>query len=270
MWGEKVISKFFDRIGSIMVRLIVVLVLLFMVLPLVIQFVTSFSSTGLTFSNFSLENYAVLFSREEFIRSLTTSIMLAIYATVISLAIGIPCSISMVRHQFKGKNLLDILFITPYVIPGIVAGMCLLNIFILLKITGLPQLLLAHIILTFPYVMRTLQMSLIGFDRSLEEAAMSLGADEVKTFTKITFPMIKPGVLAAVVLAFQASFNNIAISIFLTSPTTNTVPIVLMSWMQRAFDPGVLAGSGAIFIGTALFILITEKLVGIDKLVGVA
>lgn len=270
MLGKR-IDRLFDRVCGMIPRLIAIFTLLFISFPLIIALVMSFSSSALAFPppGFSLRWYEPLPARQDFIQSLGTSGIVAVCASGVSLGIGIPASLVMVRHQFKGRELLQVLFLSPLVIPGIVIGVSLLDFFISLRIyDAFPRLLIAHVIITLPYVIRVVSACLWGFDRTLEEAALNLGANEIQTFTKITLPLMKSGIIAAIVFAFQTSFNDIAVSVFLTSATFTTLPIVLLSWTYKYFDPSMAAVSGLIIASITCLLVITEKLVGIDKLLG--
>jgi len=265
------ISEFADRIGGVTVKLITMFTLLFLLVPLIIAFALSFTATGLQFPprSLSLVNYVSLFSRQDFKESLVASLVLATCATAISLSVGIAASVVLVRRQFKGRDFLNALFLSPLTLPGIAIGVSMLNLFIMLGIVdSFLKLLIAHSIITLPYVLRTVSASLIGFDRTLEEASQNLGANEIETFKRITLPLIKPAILAAIILSFQVSFNNVTVSVFLTGVFFYTLPVVLLSWTYFSFDPTVLAASGLIFLSTLILVLAIEKVLGIDKLIG--
>ena len=210
-----------------------------------------------------------MFSRRDFVSSLGVSLLVGTLSSAISLGIGIPASLVLVRQRFKGREILQVLFISPLAIPAIVIGVSLLDFFVLLEVhEPLTRLLVGHVIITLPYVVRVISASLQGLDRRLEEAAMNLGATEVTTFQKITLPLMKSGIIAAIVFAFQTSFNDISVSIFLIGTHFSTLSIVLLTWTYKFFDPSIAAVSGLIIGSITCMLLITEKLVGIDKLLG--
>lgn len=263
-------SKVADRIAGMIPKLITAFVLIFLLVPLIITFAQSFSSRAIIFppENFSLKLYPILLSREDFRESLAISLILAICTSVLSLAIGLPSAFALARWRFRGKKFLSTLLFSPLMVPGVVTGVALLTFFAGLRILTFIELMIGHFILTLPYVTRMVSAGLMGLDRTLEEAAMNLGADEIQTTIKITLPLIKATILAAVIFVFQMSFNDVAIAIFLSSSRVYTLPIVLLSWSYFFFDPTVLAASGFILLATTGLILIAEKIIGIDKLIG--
>ena len=263
-------SSMLNSISGIIPRLIVAFTIFLIASPLVLSVVISFSPQ-LTFppKTLSLRWYLPLFSRQEFTNSLAVSVFIGSVASAISLAIGIPASLVLVRQRFRGREVLQMLFLSPLAIPAIVIGVSLIDLFITLGVRDpLTRLLIGHVIITLPYVVRVISASLVGLDRRLEEAAMNLGADGFATFQKITIPLMKSGIIAAVVFAFQTSINDISVSIFLVGTTFTTLPLVLLTWTYKYFDPSIAAVSGLIISSITIMVLITEKLVGIDKLLG--
>jgi putative spermidine/putrescine transport system permease protein len=266
----KTISALIDEFSGIFPRLIVAFTVILIASPLILSLIISFSPR-LAFppTGFSLRWYLPLFSRHDFINSLGVSLFIGTAATSISLAIGIPASIVLVRERFRGREVLQMLFLSPLAIPAIVIGVSLIDLFVTLGVRDpLTRLLLGHVIITLPYVVRVISASLVGLDRRLEEAAMNLGADGFTTFQKITMPLMKSGIIAAIVFAFQTSINDISVSIFLVGTTFTTLPLVLLTWTYKYFDPSIAAVSGLLISSITILVVITEKLVGIDKLMG--
>jgi len=252
-------------------RLIAAFTVCLLALPLILSVVISFSPGQLTFplTGFSLRWYEPLFSRRDFASSLGVSLVVGTIASAISLGIGIPASLVLVRERFKGREVIQVLFLSPLAIPAVVVGVSLLDVFVMVGVSDpLTRLLTGHVIITLPYVVRVISASLEGFDRQVEEAAMNLGADEFRTFQKITLPLMKSAIVAAIVFAFQTSFNDISVSIFLVGTTFTTLPLVLLTWTYKYFDQSIAAASGLIIGSITVLLIITEKLLGIDKLMG--
>lgn len=268
--GGKAFRAFADRVAGMIPKLISAFVLIFMFAPLVILIVQSFNISPIIFPPqvFSLRLYASLFSRQDFKESLVTSAILATCTSALSLVVGLPAAFFLARHEFKGKSLLNTLLFTPVMVPGVVTGVALLIFFASFRIITFAELLIGHFLLTLPYVTRMSSAGLLNFDRSLEEAALNLGANEFQTAIRITLPSIRATLLAAVIFVFQMSFNDVSVAIFLSSATVYTLPVVLLSWSQFFFDPVIVAASGFIILMTTIIILIVEKILGIDKLVG--
>jgi putative spermidine/putrescine transport system permease protein len=131
------------------------------------------------------------------------------------------------------------------------------------------NLIIGHTIITIPYVIRTVAAVLYRFNRSLEEAAMNLGANPLKTFFKITLPLIKTGVIAGALFAFIMSFDNFAVSIFLTGPTTETLPIVIFMHLRYETDPTLAAVCTLLIIGITALVFLLERFMSLEQFVGI-
>jgi putative spermidine/putrescine transport system permease protein len=191
-------------------------------------------------------------------------------STLISTVVGIFASYGLVRYKFRGKETLNSFFLSPLIVPAVVTGFSLLGLFSLLGVRiSLERLLIAHVIITAPYTIRTISATLIGFDRSLEEAAMSLGANRVRTFLDVTIPMIKFGVVAGAVFAFAMSLDDVSVSIFLADAFSSTLSVNLFAYMRSTFEPTVAAASVLLMGFTFGFILLIERAMGLDKFVGI-
>jgi len=198
-----------------------------------------------------------------------SSIFFAVLSTVFSLTIGTLASFAIARYDFKGKNLLDAFILSPLVFPEVALGNALLTYFTVLDFRNhIIILLIGQTIVALPYVFRVILPSFYGISRSFEEAAMNLGADEIQTFLRITLPLIKPGLVAGAVLGFSASFNNFAVSVFLVDVATQTLPVRLMGLMRIALDPTIAAASTFVCLTMVSLLVVVEKIVGIDKLMG--
>jgi putative spermidine/putrescine transport system permease protein len=249
-------------------------ILLFLFLPLVFvlamafdprRYVAWFPPVG-----FTLHWFDVFLHDSDFEIGLRSSIIISTAVTVASLLIAIPCAFALARHDFRGKEFLNTLILSPIIIPGIVTGTALLVLFYsyLHIYAAMPGLIVGQTILGIPYVVRTVTASMVGFDRSLEEAAKNLGADEMQTITKVTIPIIKPGIVAGAIFAFSTSWADLSVAAFLTDTNTFTFPVAMMNYMRYNFDNTLAAASLFLVIVTALIVLVTEKTVGLDKFIG--
>lgn len=246
----------------------VFLVYFFILAPLVIIVITSFGpDKSLVFppNGFSLRWMINIFKIEMFRKSFFISMQLSVLGTFLAMFIGIPAAYALSRYDFKGKNILNGIFLSPILIPGIVLGFALLRYLVIY--TGLPvytSLLIGHIIITIPYIIRVISSSLSNFDYSIEEASMSLGASKIKTFFTIVLPNIRSGVLAAFILAFINSFNNVPVSVFLTGPGLSTLPIQMLIHVEYNFDPTIAALSVLLMLMTAILMFIIERTLGLN------
>ena len=227
------------------IRSIVGLVYAFLLLPMVVVVMAAFNAGNyFTFppQGFSLKWFANFFQRREFMQALWLSTELAIWTALASTVIGTAAAIVLVRGRFRGRDLLNAFVTSPLLLPQILTGVALLQFYTLLKMhASYSALLIGHIVVTTPYVIRTVTATLTHFDIALEEAAQSLGANPVRAFLEITLGVIKPGVVAGAIFAFAISFDNFTLSLFLTSAKLTPLPIELFAYLKYSFDPTAAA-----------------------------
>jgi spermidine/putrescine transport system permease protein len=238
------------------------LMVLYMLVPMVVIAVFSFADTPKDKINFAisdgftLEYWEHAFANEELNDALRTSLELAALSTVISTAIGTLMALALVRYQFFGRRTANLLIVLPMASPEIVIGAALLSLFVIYSVAlGFTTLLIAHVMFSISFVVVVVRSRLIGFDRSLEEAARDLGATPLQTFRYVTLPLIMPGVIAAALLAFALSIDDFVISNF-NSGTTVTFPLFVFGAAQRGIPVQVNAIATMLFIVTALAILL--------------
>ncbi len=240
----------------------------FLLAPLVVITGTAFGEDSfLKFppKGFTLKWVQNIFEVEMFVKTFKISMEIAIFATLFALLIGLPAAYALSRYQFKGKGLIQGIFLTPIIVPGIVLGFTLLKVLIIrYELPIIPSLFIGHTLVILPYIIRVISSSLEGFDFAIEEAALSLGANGLKTFFIIVLPNVTSGIIAAFILAFINSFNNVPISIFLTGPGVSTLPIQMMSYVEYYFDPTVSALSVILMIMTAVLMFIVERTLGLS------
>ena len=238
------------------------LAVLYMLIPIVVIAVFSFAETPkdkLNFAindGFTLEYWQHAFGIEELNDALRTSLELAALSTVISTAIGTLMALALVRYDFFGRRASNLLIILPMATPEIVMGASLLSLFIFYSAPlGFTTLLIAHVMFCISFVVVVVRSRLIGFDRSLEEAARDLGATPLQTFRYVTLPLILPGVFAAALLAFALSIDDFVISNF-NSGTTVTFPLYVFGVALRGIPVQVNAIATMLFMVTAVAILL--------------
>jgi putative spermidine/putrescine transport system permease protein len=164
---------------------------------------------------------------------------------------------------------LQALLVSPLVIPTVVIGFAMLMFASRIGIIdGLPRLIMGHIIITLPYVVRTTLASLVGIRPSLFEAALSLGATPAQALLKVTLPLAKTGIVAGAIFAFVMSFDEVAVSLFLSDPFTYTLPVALLAQMRADLNLTVAAVSVIFLVFTLLLIWLLDRVIGLDRLVG--
>lgn len=244
-----------------------VLVYLFLLGPLIIVFGAAFSGTTyLAFppQGLSLRWFENAFANTAFRASFATSMQVAFGGTGLALLLGVPAAYAMSRYRVQLPKALGVMFILPILIPEIVAGFSLLRFLqVGLGMPVVAALLLGHALLVLPYTVRVIGASLAAFDFSAEEAAISLGSPPLKTFFTIVLPNIRSGVIAAFVLAFITSLNDVSISVFLTGPGVSTLPIQILSYVEQFFDPTVAAVSVLLMVLTVAVMAAVERTLGL-------
>lgn len=241
----------------------------FILAPLIIVVAMSVSdSYFVSFppQGFTLRWYAKILSDRDFLEALRLSALLACGATAGSLLLGVPAAIALTRGRFFGQNFLKGLVLSPLIFPALVTGLALMQLMAMFGWgDARVSLLIGHIVVTCPYVIRSVVTSLLLVDINLEDAARTLGANRWVTFWRITLPQIAPGVAAGALFAFMVSFDNYPVTMWLANSQYSPVPMVLMRQLVNVFDPSVPAMSTVIIILAVIGVLILERLVGLRR-----
>jgi len=247
-----------------------ILVFLFIAVPLVMIAITAFgeaSTIRFPIQGFTLGWFTAVFASRSFMSSLLVSFVLAAAATLLALAVGVPATYALSRSSSHGKKLLSAFFLSPLFIPEIVVGYALFKFLVIsMRLPIFAALVVGHFLVVLPYVIRVVGASLEQFDFSIEEVACSLGCNRPQAFAKVVLPNIGSGIIAAFMLSFINSFNNIPISMFLSGPGMSTLPKTLMSYIEYSYDPSVSAISVLLMAITVALMLIVEKTLGIASL----
>jgi putative spermidine/putrescine transport system permease protein len=178
--------------------------------------------------------------------------------------IGALCALAIVRGNLPGARLLTTLFLSPLMLPAILTGLALFQVFMLSGI-GRPVwgLVAGHTLVAVPYVLRTTLAVLHNFDRRVEEAAAMLGAPPARVFFEVTLPLIRPGVIAGGIFAFIVSFDQLPISLFLVVPGGETLPVVLLNYIRFDLDGAIAAASMVSIVLALSAVLLLERIIGL-------
>jgi spermidine/putrescine transport system permease protein len=220
------------------VNIVAALVVLYLLIPIAVIFFFSFNDPAgrynFTWVGFTLQHWENAFGLADLNSALFTSLRLAALATAISTAIGTLMALALVRYEFFGRRSANFLIVIPMATPEVVIGAALLSFFLILNTPalGFSTLLIAHVMFCISFVVVVVRSRLIGFDRSLEDAARDLGASPLQTFRLVTLPLIMPGILGGALLAFALSIDDFVISNF-NSGTTVTFPLYIYGAAQR-------------------------------------
>ena len=189
--------------------------------------------------------------------AMVNSLKIAALSTVIATVLGTMMALALVRYQFRGRGPTNLFIFLPLATPEVVLGASLLSLFITIGFaTGFTTILIAHVMFSISFVVVTVRSRLIGFDRSLEEAAQDLGANGFQTFMRVTLPLIAPAVLAAALLAFALSVDDFVITNF-NSGSTVTFPLFVWGAARVAIPPQINVIATMIFLATVTVMLLT-------------
>jgi putative spermidine/putrescine transport system permease protein len=197
-----------------------------------------------------------------------TSSRLAAMTVVMSLLLGVPAGIGLSRYRFPGKTLISVLLLAPITVPGIALGLAVFIVLVAVDeytgsaLTGsLTGLVVAHVMIATPWVVRLCLASLATHDRAAEEAAASLGAHPSRVIRRVTLPAMRSGIIAGALFAFVISFENLELALFLSSPGVTTLPVAVLQYLEYHIDPLVAAVAVAQVVGIAALLLLLDRFV---------
>ena len=206
--------------------------------------------------------------------AILTSLELGVASVIGSLLLGVPAGIGLARHRFRGRGMIATLLLAPLTVPGIALGLAIYVALIAVDeqlgsaVTGsMVGLVLAHIMITTPWVVRLCLASLTNHDRAAEEAAASLGANPLTVIWRVTLPAMRAGIIAAALFAFVISFENLELALFLTSPGVTTLPVAVLQYLEYHIDPLVSAVAVAQIIAVAVLLLVLDRFTRLGQLV---
>ncbi|SNT28275.1 ABC transporter permease [Tropicimonas sediminicola] len=216
----------------------------------------------------SLKWFIKVFEVESFRASFGVSMFLAIFGTLAALVLGIPAAYAMTRFKVPGAETVKLIVSSPIIVPGIIVGLALLQYFVIPLGVGIGlALFLAHTALILPYAVRVVSASMENLRVDMEEAALMLGCTRFGAFRRIVLPNIRGGVLAAFILGFVTSFNQVPVSLFLSGPGLRTLPIDMIAYMEINYDPSVAALSALLAFMSIGIVFAAERFIGLSRYV---
>lgn len=256
------------RIGGVLVRVWVAACLLFLASPIVVVIFSSFSASGyLRFppQEFSLRWYAEFLSSEAWLKPLAVSFVLALCVAVITTAVSGLAAVAIARHRFMGRGAFGFVVMAPLLFPHAAIGVALLGALAIPGWVGTFQgIFLAHAILCLPFAYRPLINALRGFDPSMEEAAMSLGASPSFVIRHVTLPILKPALVTSLIFTFIISFDEVTVTVFLIGPKAGTLPTQIFTTIQESASPVIAAVSSFLVLLTVGVVFLLDRLVGLQ------
>lgn len=260
-----------DKIATAFAWAIGIGCIIFLMLPIIITIATSLTSSSvytLPPPEWSLRWYKSLERRSGLWDAVQLSLNLALISTAISIVLGTMAAIAVSRGEFRGKQAIATFTVSPLMMPGLVVGVAMLQFF---REIGLRDaywsLLLAHVVITLPFVMRTLLASMGTFDFSLIDAARTLGLSYPRAIFKVLIPNLAPAYLTGGLFAFLASMDNYPISIFLTDARNKTLPIKMLQYLEEQPDPSLAAMSSGLIMMAIIVLVVASRTVGLNRMI---
>lgn len=262
-----------DRRGgaalTIAARVFTVCIYVFLSVPTIVIIGAAFSKSNfLTFPpvGFSLKWFTAVLSSGAWQQSFEISLLIVVIVCPIALAISVPAAYALARFKFRGRGAVTLLLSAPLMVPQVALGLALLSYYqrphLYNTIIGLV---IAHVLIVLPYVIRVSLVNLESLDRKVEQAAATLGAPFWRIFKDITLPLIRPGMVAGVIFASVLSFGELAVTAFIAGPKTTTVPLRIFADVQFSYDPSIAAVSTLFVVVSLIALYLADRAIGISN-----
>jgi ABC-type spermidine/putrescine transport system permease subunit II len=244
-------------------EMFVALIAAFLLAPIVVVVAVSFATSG-SFqfppTSLSIRWFEAFFGSELFLHAFFVSLIVAISVAVAATFVGGLVAVGLSRFPVRGLEFVETIFLAPIVVPSILLGAALLLFYLHSGVQGtLIALLVGHLVIAMPYTIQSVMAGLAGIGNVLEEAAISLGATPLQAFYKVMLPLIRSSLISAAVFAFVISFSDVNLAIFLTGPTTGTLPMVIFSDVLNLGEPTVAAASTVQIVLIAALLLVLQR-----------
>ncbi|MBC9876747.1 ABC transporter permease [Bradyrhizobium sp. INPA01-394B] len=255
----------FELVMSVIAMIALVIIIAPSLVVLVVSFTSGFS---LRFppQGYSLRWYAELWDAWQLHFAAKNSLVVALWATGLSILLGVAAALAISRSRTLSARLLDSLFMSPLVLPALAFGLAALMLF---SLVGLPvsplTLVIGHTVVCVPYVVRNTVAALAQLEPTLLESSAVLGASRFYTFRRIVLPLIRPGIIAGAFIAFMSSFDNVPVSLFLRDAATDMLPIRMWQDLEGKLDVTIAALSGVLIIATVALVAIMERVTGLSR-----
>ncbi|MBN3728975.1 ABC transporter permease [Burkholderia sp. Ac-20379] len=249
-----------EKVVFVALRVLCYGLLAYLALPIVALVPLSFSADAFLvypITQWSFHWYDVLFASDTWWRAIRNSFIVAPSATVLATVLGTLCALGLDRAEFPGKRVLTAVILSPLVAPLVVVAVGMYLFYMRLHLAGtFTGLIVAHAMLGAPFVVTTVSAVLKGFNRTLVNASLSLGAGRIETFFRVTLPLIMPGVLSGALFAFATSFDEVVVTLFLAGPDQVTIPRQMFSGIRDSITPTIVAlATILVLFSTALLVV---------------
>jgi putative spermidine/putrescine transport system permease protein len=250
-------------------RLVVGLLVAFMTVPTVVVVLASLNPTAMLAvppAGFSLRWYVNALTYPQFQRAALHSLLVTGVTVALAVPMGTAAALALVRRRVRGRAGLEALFLSPLVVPGVAAGLGFLILAARLQLLqSFAVLVAAHVIVVLPFVVRSVSVSVANLDPMLERAAASLGARPVRVFRRVTLPLLRPGLAAAVIFAVLVSLNEFVVSLFVSTRVTEILPVAMFTYVVNYTDPTMAALSTLFIAATFAAVLIADRFLNLAR-----
>ncbi len=262
-----------DRLAMPLFVAVVAATLVFVTLPSVVVVIVAFGEKSIMQfppDAWSLRWFERAFTYPDFRKGVVNGLYISACASVLAVLVGTLGAYAIDRYRFRGRALLESLLLSPLVIPHFTLGVGLL---LLASAAGASRtyavVIVCHLILVVPFVMRSVYVSLKNIDPMLERAAASLGARPLTVFLRIHLPLLAPGLAGGWLFAFILSFNEFTATLFVTNNQTQTLPVAMYNYVREYADPTMAALSALLIVATALFMIVANRFLGLDRILSI-
>ena len=262
-----------DQLLRVMVRLVIALTLCFVALPSLVVIVTAFNDKAILMfppTGFSLRWFERAITYDDFRRGLMNGFIITAWASSLALVCGTLGAVVIERYRFAGRRWLEAILLSPLVIPHFTLGIAMLILASAMHVERTYSLVvLCHVILVLPFVMRSVYVSLKNIDPALGRAAASLGATPLQCFLRIDLPLLAPGLAGGWLFAAILSFNEFTATLFVTGQRTQTLPVAMYPYVREYADPTMAALSALLIAATVLFLLAANRWLGLARILSI-
>lgn len=254
-------------------KLAVLLIIGFLILPAVVVTIAAFNDKALLSfppQAWSLRWFAKAIAYQDFRDGFRNGLIVTAWSSTIALMVGAMFAFALDRYRFRSRKLIEGILVSPLVIPHFTVG---LGFLILAAQIGWTRsfglVVICHVVLVLPFVLRSVYVSLRNLDRSLELAAASLGASPARVLVTVTLPLLLPGLVSGWLFAAILSFNEFTASLFVTAQRTQTLPVAMYNYVREFADPSMAALSVMYIAGTACLIVFANAFLGLGKVLNI-
>lgn len=259
--------------GKFLFWVLVTAILVFLTIPAIVVIMSSVNPTEiLSFppTGFSLKWYWRAFTYDDFRTSFYNGMIVTLFASTIASVVGAAAAYLTHRYIFLGRRVLEFLLAAPLIIPRFTTGFGFLLLGAGVGINnGFAIVILTHVVLVLPFVTRSVYVSLLNIDRSLERSAANLGASPIKVLLHITLPLLTPGLVGGWIIAAILSFTEFTASLYVTSYATQTLPVAMYTYVREYTDPTIAAISSLLIIVTTLGMFIVDRTLGLKRVLAI-